>query len=110
MAESMTECLVIELGAVVHWKQIDSAKIRSDRVLLRTLAPVKAQLPRQALCPYISDAIAPKIQRTPAHLALTPLHPDQALRAPLGEGADCLRQGFHSPFTAVASSSCLSSS
>ena len=44
MAESMTECLVIELGAVVHWKQIDSAKIRSDRVLLRTLAPVKAQL------------------------------------------------------------------
>ena len=110
MAESMTECLVIVLGAVVHWKQIDSAKIRSDRVLLRTLAPVKAQHPRQALCPYISDAIAPKIQRTPAHLALTPLHPDQALRAPLGEGADCLRQGFHSPFTAVASSSCLSSS
>ena len=65
MAESMTECLVIELGAVAHWKQIDSAKIRSDRVLLRTLAPVKAQHPRQALCPYISDAIAPKIQRWP---------------------------------------------
>ena len=39
MAESMTECLVIELGAVVHWKQIDSAKIRSDKSAVENSRP-----------------------------------------------------------------------